>query len=203
MNTRMITLAATIAVIMLLAVGVGFAYSAYTSNTTNTITAEYLIMVPSDGTDTVYSDSFENDINLDTQTVTGDKVNYSISDPETIGGHKYGKAGEIILTIDETKSTADYTLSVIVEGGTGLNLTDYAYYAQFGDSALVALSTVGGNQVATSSTIDNDPENDETEITVKIYVGMKGGDTLQKDVGSYVGTTVLDNVTFLFKASTV
>lgn len=206
MNTRMITMAATIAAIALLAIGFGFAYNAYTSNTGNTVTSEYLIIVPSDGTDTVYSGSFTEDIDLDTRTIAGDKVVYSISDPETIGGHKYGKAGEVILTVDETHSTEDYNLSVIVESGTGLNLTDYAYYALFeigGASTLVPLAASGGNQVATSSTITNDPENDETEITVSIYVGMNGGDTLQKDVGSYVGTNVLNSVTFLFRASTV
>ena len=220
MNHKVYYTAGIIILLLGLAVGIGYAYVAFVENSGNTGHDEYYIIVPSDGTDPVYSDSFDGDIGLNTQTISGNKVIYSLSQFDTISGHKYGPLGDIYLTVDETRSDDDYKVSVIVASGTGLNVTDFKYYALFQvgsaeteddakDAAeadtgtLVQLTAVAGDYIASTGTIDNDPDNDYTVVLLTIYVTMKDGDSVTKDLDDPVDTKVLNGVTFRFQAATV
>lgn len=220
MNHKVYYTAGIIILLLGLAVGIGYAYTAFVENSGNTGHDEYYIIVPSDGTDPVYSDSFDGDIGLNTQTISGNKVIYSLSQFDMISGHKYGPLGDIYLTVDETRSDDDYKVSVIVASGTGLNVTDFKYYALFQvgsaeteddakDAAeadtgtLVQLTAVAGDYIASTGTIDNDPDNDYTVVLLTIYVTMKDGDSVTKDLDDPVDTKVLNGVTFRFQAATV
>ena len=213
------------------AVSIGYAYTAYTSNQNNSADVEYLIIVPSDGTEEVYSGTFSGNVTFDTQTVLTDKgveaepryvteVIYSLSDYDTIETHKYSALGQIYLTIDETKSVTDYKARVSVAGGTGLNTDEFKYYAFFqigsddtaahaktaAESALgslVQLTASSGDMVALSDTIENDPDNDYTVVLLTIYVGLKTGDSYTKALNDPLDGEVLDTVTFTFAADTV
>ena len=110
-------------------------------------------------------------------------------------------------------------MSVIVKEGTGLNTTDFSYYAKMqigsgeteadareaaeeAEGTLIQLTASSGNMVATSGTIDNDPDNGFSVVLLTMYVGMKGGDVLVKPLATPLSPTVLDSVTFMFKAGT-
>lgn len=221
---RLAVTLATIAVIAILAAGIGFAYAAYTANNNNTATPEYLIIVPSDGQSApAYSDTFDGSVTFDTVTILDQgvqKVEYRLSDYDTISSHRYTALGEIYLAVNESKSAEDYNVSVVVDDGTGLNTDDFSYYAkmQIGsgeteadareaaeqdEGSLVQLTLSSGDMVATSGTIDNDPDNGFSVVLLTMYVGMKGGDVLVKPLATPLNPTVLDSVTFLFKAETV
>jgi len=223
MDSRLTVTVATITVIALLAIGVGFAYAAYTSNSNNSATPEYLIIVPSDGQSApAYSDTFDGSVTFDTETILEQgvqKVKYSLSDYDTISGHRYSALGEIYLAVNESKSSEDYKVSVIVKEGTGLNTTDFSYYAKMligsgeteadareaaeqAEGTLVQLTASSGDMAATSGTIDNDPDNGFSVVLLTMYVGMKGGDVLVKPLATPLSPTVLDSVTFMFKAET-
>lgn len=229
---RIVITALIIGVIAIAAIGAGYAYAAYTANSDNSTELNYLIITPSDGEDPVYSGSFTKDVELDTQTVLTNKgalaepryvqeVIYSLADGtyETIGGHEYVSVGELYLTVNETKSSDDYTLSVIIEDGTGLNTDDFSYYAMFRigsgedleDSIDAAEAAAGsmvqmvedsGDFIAESSEITNDEDNSYTVAIVNIYVGMNGGDSITRPLADLIDSEVLDDVTFMFKAST-
>lgn len=223
MDSRLTVTVATISVIAILAIGVGFAYAAYTSNSNNSATPEYLIIVPSDGQSApAYSDTFDGSVTFDTETILDQgvqKVKYSLSDCDTIGGHRYAALGEIYLAVNESKSAEDYKVSVIVKEGTGLNTTDFSYYAKMqigsgeteadareaaeeAEGTLIQLTASSGDMAATSGTIDNDPDNGFSVVLLTMYVGMNGGDVLVKPLSTPLSPTVLDSVTFMFKAET-
>lgn len=223
MNSKTVVTIATITVIAILTVGIGFAYAAYTSNSNNSATPEYLIIVPSDGESApAYSQTFDNSVTFDTVTILDQgvqKVKYSLSDYDTISGHRYAALGQIYLAVNESKSADDYKVSAIVDDGTGLNTTDYSYYAfmQIGsgeteadardaaeqaDGSLVQLTLSSGDMVATSGTIDNDPDNGFSVVLLTMYVALSGGDEYIKPLSTPLSPTVLDAVTFMFKAET-
>lgn len=220
MNHKVYYTAGIIILMLALAVGIGYAYTAFVENSGNTGHDEYYIIVPTDGTEAVYTDSFDKDIGIDTQTIAGDKVVYSLSEYDTISGHKYGEMGFIYLTVDETKSDDDYKVSISVASGTGLNVTDYKYYAlfQIGSAAtmegakslaesdtgsLVQLTLSSGDYKAETDTIENESVNKYTVVLLTLYVTLSGGDSVTKDLDDPLSTTVLNNVTFRFQAATV
>lgn len=233
MNDRLITIIATISAIALVAIGVGYAYTAMTTNTGNTVTSEYLLVVPSDGTDSAYSGTFNGSVAFDTRTVLTDKgqgqnpryveeVEYSLEDGSfvTISNHEYASMGQIYLTIDEQQSDENYNVSVIVDDGDGLNMTDYSYYIMFkigsaddpddakdeadGDTGtFVQMTTVSGDVIASTSTITNSASNTHTVVLIEIYVGLHGGDSITKALNTKLDENVLDDVTFEFIATTV
>ncbi len=69
MDTRKVTLIATIAAILLLAVGIGYAYTAATMNTQNTVTAEYITLVQDDDTEGTGAYTFVSGFNLEWNTL--------------------------------------------------------------------------------------------------------------------------------------
>lgn len=224
MNNKTIVTIATISVIILATISVGFAYAAYTSNTNNNTDLEYLIVVPSDGTSQpAYSSTFNGSVTFDTVTILDQgvqKVQYQLSDYNTISGHKYASLGEIYLAVNETKSDKDYKVSIIVDDGTGLNTTDYSYYAlmeigsgeteaeareaaEEAEGSLIQLSLNSGDMIATSGTIENEEDNAYSVVLLTAYVALSSGDTCTKPLANPLDSTVLDNVTFLFKAETL
>lgn len=87
MDTRKVTLIATIAVIVLIAVGVGYAYTASTQNTGNTVTTEYITLV--EGGDGAYK--FSNNYEIEWNTVDK-KVGEKPQTEYTIIGMEQGDA---------------------------------------------------------------------------------------------------------------
>ena len=231
-NDRILVLLAVIGLIAVSSIGVAYAYTAFTTNEDNSIDVEYLIVKPSDGTDAVYSGTFTEDVAFDTQTVLTDKgeladpryvqeVVYSLADGtfDTISGHEYVPLGTIYLTVDETRSDDDYRISVTVDDGEGLNVTDFRYYAFFkvgsadsyedaldeaedDEGQLVQLSLSSGDYVAQSSVVTNSASNTHTVALITIYLSMPG-DSVTKPLNTPLSVEVLDDVTFIFKAATV
>lgn len=222
---------AAIAVILMAAIGIGYAYTATTANTGNTANAEYLIISQSDGTDAKYSAAFTEDLEYDTVTVLTDKgeladpryveeVQYTIHGGEEISGHNYAKLGQIYLIIDESRSSEDYNIRTYVTGATGLDLTNYNYHvmyligsgedledatdaAEAAEGELIAMTLSGSDAVAvTADAIDNDGDNAYTVAIVQIYASLKTGDTYTLPLASPLNATVLDTVTFGFQAVT-
>ena len=118
MDTRRTTLIATIIVIALLAVGIGYAYTAYTENSGNTSNVAYLKLTQTgntgytfaDGTTPVQFDTF-NEINTNT-------IYYALKNPTTVtdgttGGltnpYTCAKLGSITLQSNFTKSSTSIT----------------------------------------------------------------------------------------------
>lgn len=216
---KRITIGLAVLLIAVASMSVGYAYVAYTSNTHNSADVEYLIITPtSDGSEKVWTGSFTKEVGLNT-TTSSEGVEYSV-DGDIIDGHEYGPLGKIYLTVDEQRSSDDYTISTSVINGEGLNITEYTYYvlyqigsaetaedaqtaAEADTGTLVQLSLSSTDYVAESGTIENADENNYTVILTTIYVALKEGDSVLKPYGTYIGTTVLDDVSFQFAAKIV
>lgn len=126
MDTRKVTLIATVALIALVAVGIGYAYTASTENSENDVGSEYLVITPTTGDAQVYSGSFDENIAYDTVKVAG-FVNYSLSGAATIDGRKAVEAGSIYLVIDQQKTkAATYSLNTICSAGT-IDTTNFLF----------------------------------------------------------------------------
>ena len=69
MDTRKVTLIATIAAIVLVAVGIGYAYTASTLNSSNVANSEYVTLVQGDATATKGAYNFANGVQIDWDTV--------------------------------------------------------------------------------------------------------------------------------------
>ncbi|AMK13553.1 hypothetical protein AUP07_0499 [methanogenic archaeon mixed culture ISO4-G1] len=145
MDTRKMTLFATIAAIALLAVGIGYAYMASTSNTGNTVNSEYLL-ISQNGNDLApkYSNTFNKSVEFNTETTFVDTTEPADGVPDTekaqytLTGNnvetyttKFVNLGTVYLTVDQHNSSQNYNVIVTVEGKTGLDTTTYNYYAQF------------------------------------------------------------------------
>jgi hypothetical protein len=146
MDTRKVTLLAVIVTIALVAAGVGYAYTATTSNTGNSVNTTYLTMVPYDTdraetpTPTSYAAAFNGThISYDSTTSkataagtssaggtisVGDEIIvYSLADDTfdvdltTPEGNDALKIGQIYLQIDESKATTGDTYKILMKAG--------------------------------------------------------------------------------------
>ena len=122
MDTRKVTFIATIAAIVLVAVGIGYAYTAMTTNQGNQAAPEYITLTQSgDGAytftteakHTVYWDSD------DWKDVSGEnpyKTNYKLSATKTtINGEKAAEAARVVYTV--VKVGEDITLNAVQTNG--------------------------------------------------------------------------------------
>jgi type II secretory pathway pseudopilin PulG len=99
MDTRKITLIATIAVIALVAVGVGYAYTASTQNSTNSASGEYVTLTQAQTTgaaDGSYKFANGAKVYFDTTNTALDTTTYSLSgikDTTTFAGYTVVQVG--------------------------------------------------------------------------------------------------------------
>lgn len=154
METRKIVLILTVAALVMVAIGVGYAYTAMTTNTGNTAETEYLIITQTDGTQAKYSGAFNQALSFDTVTVLTDKgagqdpryvqeVLYEVSDGSVTqyGSTEYVMLGSVYLIVDESRSDDDYKVTTTVSGATGLDLDDYRYYVQYSVGSGASIET--------------------------------------------------------------
>ncbi len=137
MESRMVSLIATIGVIIALAVGVGFAYAAYTSNNGNNTDYAYVTLTQV-GDDTPYT--FANDVSVKFDTYNKDDAStiyYRLSGFSTVKGsdpsygtYKCGLLGTIELHADFTGTTAvpPDTLDISISGSSGFDATSTWMY---------------------------------------------------------------------------
>ena len=115
MDTRKVTLVATIVVLALLAVGVGYAYTAWTSNSGNTATTEYVELTQSGIGQYTFADGYE---------VYYDSVN--------TGTRENGSTG-FTYTLAENKDTTTIKDHTIVKLGNSFKLNATQYNGNGGD----------------------------------------------------------------------
>ncbi len=105
MNTRAITLIATIAVIGIVAVGAGYAYTALTVNDQNTTTAHYITLTQTQTPDSYkfaanYTEVFDT-ITASDQTTAAFKINSGVA-YTGVTGYTFFKIGSAVLHIAPT-----------------------------------------------------------------------------------------------------
>lgn len=137
MDTRKVTLIATIAVIALVAVGIGYAYTAMTTNSTNNVGTEFITISPSaDGIESNYASALttlNSNVEWSTNTISDSKVTYVLANPDTatqVAG--YQKVGSIYVLVDDDLAASGKKYVLSVNSTTGLNTTYYTYKLVFG-----------------------------------------------------------------------
>lgn len=227
MDARKITVVATILVIALAAVGIGFAYTAMTQNTDNNVDVEYLKMksMTDSGEDMVdkYSASFNKNFALSTSTASSSNVTYWIADEITvveIDDVKYFEAGYVYLIIDQQQSLKPYTLYMKDTDGT-INTTDYLYKVILSVGTLETLTDFDAATAAAAVTpqspvdyvpgtgisylVTGDAKSEEYSIIkVALYAALNNGGTPANEItkawDAPVSAAVLDDVDFTFTA---
>ena len=97
MDTRKVTFIATIAAIVLVAVGIGYAYTAITSNTNNYASAEYIILTQTDDGGDKYGDY---------QFANTEKVYWDSDNSKVLSGPQEGKIKTVYTLTDTTTPIA-------------------------------------------------------------------------------------------------
>ncbi len=130
MDTRRVSLIATIALIIALAVGIGFAYAAYTSNNGNNTDIAYVTLTQV-GNETPYTFADNVTVKLDTYNKdNAEKIYYRLSgfnivtgSSASYGTYKCGLLGTIELHADFTGTnvTPPQTLNISISGSTGFD----------------------------------------------------------------------------------
>ena len=139
MDSRKVSLFATIAVIALVAVGIGFAYTAATNNTGNNVTSEYIVALPStDGSSAAYTGAITENIEYNTVN-TGGTVTYSLTNPVSgegqVGGYQLVDTFYVIVKPNGVTSAKDFKLTVAESTTSKIDHTDYLYKMVFGSGA--------------------------------------------------------------------
>ena len=221
MKTRQIVVVVTISVIILAFAGIGFAYTAMTSNTDNTAAPVYLTLYQSsDMVTPQYSESFDKRIGFNSETiwdstVSKEKVKYWIADGSyvTFQGdtNHYAKLGYVYITVDQNHSSDDYDFSMIKQSGT-MDFDTYTYKAQL---QIVTSDTVPTKDAVDEATptdlltfnsstgiVYEDVDNSKkyTAIKVTLYACLNGGNYKTLDKGTDLNEDVLDDVSFRFTA---
>lgn len=130
MESRRISLIATIALILALAIGIGFAYAAYTANNGNNTEVAYVTLTQV-GDETPYTFADNVTVKLDTYNKdNAQKIYYRLSgfnivkgsDPD-FGTYKCGLLGTIELHADfsGTNVTPPQTLDISISGSSGFD----------------------------------------------------------------------------------
>ena len=157
MDTRKITLIATIAAIALVAVGIGYAYTAMTENSGNTVSSTYMVVTPNAAatgeTDGAYTGNLSDyNITYSTKNIAG-TVTYELASDSDNAPLKYKTSGNTVASttaagsikmfkIGEQKITLapatgtdlpnyiKFNLTLKANAGT-MNTTDYDFYYAF------------------------------------------------------------------------
>ena len=130
MESRRISLIATIALILALAIGIGFAYAAYTANNGNNTEVAYVTLTQV-GDETPYTFADNVTVKLDTYNKdNAQKIYYRLSGFNIVKGtnpsygtYKCGLLGTIELHADFTGTnvTPPQTLNISISGSTGFD----------------------------------------------------------------------------------
>ena len=221
MKNRQIVVVATVSVLILAFAGIGFAYTALTSNSGNTATPIYLTLYQtSDMVHPQYSDSYDKRIGFNSETVwdsteSKEKVTYWIADGSYVvfdgDPNHYAKLGYVYITVDQTHSTDDYDFSMTKLSGD-MDFDTYAYKVQVQiatDDTIPSKETVDGKTPSDPIEFDSstgfvyeDIDNSKkyTAIKVTLYACLKDGNYITLDKGVELNEAVLDDVTFKFTA---
>ncbi len=132
MESRRISLIATIALILALAIGIGFAYAAYTANNGNNTEVAYVTLTQV-GDETPYTFADNVTVKLDTYNKdNAQKIYYRLSGFNIVKGtnpsygtYKCGLLGTIELHADFTGTnvTPPQTLDISISGSSGFDAT--------------------------------------------------------------------------------
>ena len=132
MESRRISLIATIALILALAIGIGFAYAAYTANNGNNTEVAYVTLTQV-GDETPYTFADNVTVKLDTYNKdNAEKIYYRLSGFNIVKGsnpnygtYKCGLLGTIELHADFTGTnvTPPETLDISISGSSGFDAT--------------------------------------------------------------------------------
>jgi len=132
MESRRISLIATIALILALAIGIGFAYAAYTANNGNNTEVAYVTLTQV-GDETPYTFADNVTVKLDTYNKdNAEKIYYRLSGFNIVKGsnpnygtYKCGLLGTIELHADFTGTnvTPPQTLDISISGSSGFDAT--------------------------------------------------------------------------------
>ncbi len=168
MDTRKVTLVAVIAAIALVAAGIGYAYTASTSNSENNTGMEYVVLKPSaNGTTASYNGALteqNNKVTWNTVNQAG-SVTFTLangsSDVKVAG---YQKVGSIYLLPDyaEAKDDTKFQLKVSATGTSN----DYNYKLVFGYGANAAAA-------ASNSALNATEDSGHDDAAVKDFSGSE------------------------------
>lgn len=198
MDSRKVTLVATIAVIALVAVGVGYAYTAATQNTGNVVNPEYGVLTPSG-----YSAAFSKNIVWDTLNTSNEATgtSYTLNTTDNTitqanvdddpADEYLVNLGTLTLTLNNTNMQGSDTYILKVKSNSALTGSFYAG-VQYGGAETIhyfELSNTAGTEVA----ISDSQAKTVTTQTVTLYAVFDSNTTTTAPADKF-------NTTFTFTA---
>ncbi len=223
MDTRKVTLVATIAVIALVAVGIGFAYTAATTNSGNDVTPGYMettLRASSNNTTPAYTDSFDGNVKYNTVTTYETSQEYitftfdnnqlntdtdgdSTNDAVKVGLGVYlniayiggvTEAFKVVMSADSGVTSTLYTYVIGYKYGTSTESLSAERFVPF-EPAVGALLDANG------SAFTGGDASGIKVILINLYVkGMTGEQKYLKSEAEESLIKPLKNVTFKFNA---
>ena len=221
-DTRRITLVATILAIAMIAVGIGFAYTAFTQNGGNNTDVAY-ITVTQVGEPTPYTFADSIKVEMDTYTDDSENVYYRIADSKTIdlGNDKYTVAvlGTIEFHATITGDTPPSKLSLSVLSSAGFDATsNWEYFITSVPDNNGIINTVYASKTSVKTTAEwtagsalemtHKSDNEYNNVTVCVCYGYsKDLETIEvgdlKFINIAEAPKKLDDASIVFKADSV
>ena len=193
MDTRKTTLIATIAIIALLAVGIGYAYTAYTENNGNSTSTSYITLTQTGPTGYKFANNV--DVQMDTYNDTNTSTVYYrlngsqvLTDSGTTTKYVLKTLGSITLHAVMTGGNTHPDLSVNVSGSTNFDATANWFYiiGSVPNNGVIDVYAIKNTSKATSSWTDG-PD----ALTMK-YSGSAYGDKVLNVYYGYLATNVIN-----------
>lgn len=217
-NSKKVMLSlAMVAVIVVSAIGIGFAYTASTSNTSNTVDAGYLKATLRDSTNNsaaAYVSNFSGSIKYNTETIYEDSHEYvrytfdssqvdADTDPGIPGNDAVTVGSGVFLNIEHVNVIDTFKVIMTNESEGMSPLYSYVVGYDYGadKDQLTGINTYVAFDPACGCTFTTDFPNTVGVILINLYVrGMSGSQMLPIDEAMSL-IKPLDNVTFKFTAA--
>ncbi len=202
MDTRKTTLIATIAVIALLAVGIGFAYTAYTENNGNSTVTSYVTLTQTGETGYKFANNI--DVQMDTYNDTNINTVYyrlngsqNLTDSGTTTTYTLKTLGTIKLHAVITGGNSHPDLNVSVSGSSNFDATSNWFYIVGSEpvNGVIDVYAIKNTSKATSSwtavdslTLDYDTDHYVDKV-LNVYYGYLASNVVTKAGLDYMATS--------------
>ena len=206
MDTRRTTLIASIVLIALLAVGIGYAYTAYTENAGNNTDISYVTITQVGQTGYTFANNV--DVEMDTYNETNTStVYYRLNGSQNLtdGTKTYTlkTLGSITLHAEMTGGDAHPNLNISVAESTGFNATSNWFYiigSQPDNNGLITVyatkntsSTTGSWTAVTALTMTYVENTGYTDKVLNVYYGYDASNVVTKAGLDYMAVSQMPN----------
>ena len=165
-----------LAVMVIAAAGIGYAYLAQTSIGENTTTETYMTLTPNGD---VYSSHFTGEILYDTVNANGN-ITYSVSDDQIIPIYGIGDCialGSVIIHVQQFGTVRDFSMAMSKVSGTTLG----SFYTGFEESAN-GTSYADAGFTALGSDCEIDQNSEWVRITLYVGASFQTNNTIAQNV---------------------